>query len=52
MKNKYYLVQDINANCKYYFIMQSRGMGKALYEQKELKERVNNEKRILFTKKD
>lgn len=49
MKSKYYSVKDVNANCKYYFIMQSRAIGKTLCEQKlrkvkELKERVHNEK--------
>lgn len=48
MNNKYYS-EDINKlNAKYVFIMQSRSMGKTLYEQnlrkaKEPKERIKNE---------
>lgn len=49
MKNKYYSLEDIKADCKYYFIIQARSTGKTLFAQrlrkaKELKENTHNEK--------
>lgn len=50
MKNEYYSKENLKKiNTKYVFVMQSRSLGKTLYEQKlrkaqELKECFKNEK--------